>query len=399
MPRTAKQYPRSGVTASSTTMSSSPTTGRASAPTGASAGSTMIPPWSSPSASSRAEQIMPSETRPYVRRAVISKPPGNTVPGRATTTASPTEKFAAPQMIPRGAASPTSTWQYRIGFLVPATSSMASTRPTTSGPATVVRRSAIDSTSRPTRTSAASSSSALRSAGSSTYSRSQDSDTRTSDLHPERAGEPGVALDHVAHVRHPVAEHERALDAHAEGEPGVLVGIDAAGAPLDPARPVPVLREPQVHLGRRFGEREVRRPQPRLRLRPEHGPREVVQRAPQVRHRDAAVDDKAFDLVEHRRVGRVQLVGAVHAPRADDVDRRPAVEHDPRLDRRRMGTQHQIRLVDVEGVHHGARRMVGCDVQRVEVEPFELDLGPLGDLVAHADEQVADALHQRGQRV
>ncbi len=41
----------------------------------------MMPVWSSPIASSDAEQIIPSDTRPYVFRAPISKPPGSTAPG------------------------------------------------------------------------------------------------------------------------------------------------------------------------------------------------------------------------------------------------------------------------------------------------------------------------------
>ena len=68
---------------------------------GCPAGSTMIPRWSSPRPSSRAEQIIPSEMRPYVSRAPIAKPPGSTAPGNATGTRSPTTKFVAPQTIPR----------------------------------------------------------------------------------------------------------------------------------------------------------------------------------------------------------------------------------------------------------------------------------------------------------
>jgi hypothetical protein len=41
--------------------------------------------------------------------------------------------------------------------------------------------------------------------------------------------------------------------------------------------------------------------------------------------------------------------------------------------------------------------MVGHEVERVEVVPLRLDLGALRDLVAHADEQVTDAFHQRRQ--
>src|SRR4029450_8344150 len=79
------------------------------------------------------------------------------------------------------------------------------------------------------------------------YARRQGRGTRTaSDLHAVVQAEPDVALDHVVHVLDPVAEHHGPLEAHAEGEPAVAVGVDAAGAqhvrvdhaaaaPLDPA--------------------------------------------------------------------------------------------------------------------------------------------------------------------
>ena len=54
---------------------------------------------------------------------------------------------------------------------------------------------------------------------------------------------------------------------------------------------------------------------------------------------------------------------------------------------------------DPEGVLGGARRVVRRHVQGVEVEPLGLDLGALGPLVAHREEQVGDPLGQRGQRV
>src|SRR5207253_1771481 len=67
-----------------------------------------------------------------------------------------------------------------------------------------------------------------------------------SDLHPELRVEAHVTLDHVAHVADPRAEHQGPVDAHAEGEPGVALGVDPArgedvavdhpaAAPLDPA--------------------------------------------------------------------------------------------------------------------------------------------------------------------
>ena len=57
---------------------------------------------------SRAEQIIPFEVLPYVSRAVIVKSPGNTAPGSAATTMSPTAKFVAPQITKRVEPSPQS---------------------------------------------------------------------------------------------------------------------------------------------------------------------------------------------------------------------------------------------------------------------------------------------------
>ena len=54
---------------------------------------------------------------------------------------------------------------------------------------------------------------------------------------------------------------------------------------------------------------------------------------------------------------------------------------------------------DVEGVLLAARRVVGREVQRVEVELLGLDLGPLGQLPAHRDEGVGDVLGQDGDRM
>src|SRR3954469_6793085 len=121
---------------------------------------------------------------------------------------------------------------------------MSRTLPTTT-PRTSAPTRSMCSTSKPSRTSAApiSSAVAVRSGSS---ARSHETGTRTSGLHAEREGEPLVALVEVADVGDAVPEHQRPLDAHAEGEAAVPLGIDAAGAqhsrvdhaaaaPLDPA--------------------------------------------------------------------------------------------------------------------------------------------------------------------
>ena len=108
------------------------------------------------------------------------------------------------------------------------------------------------------------------------------------------------------------------------------------------------------------------------------------------------VDRQAFDLVEDRGVGGVQFVGAEHPARADHVDRRLRVQHGADLHRGGVRAQHQFR----ESVRRRRRRCPAWlragwslrEVERVEVEPLGLELGALGDLPAHRDEDVLDAL-------
>ncbi len=71
---------RLGVIARWNTTSSSPSTSRTSAPSGASAARARIPPWSSPRPSSRGEHSMPSDTTPRILRRSILKSPGSTAP-------------------------------------------------------------------------------------------------------------------------------------------------------------------------------------------------------------------------------------------------------------------------------------------------------------------------------
>src|SRR4051795_7353888 len=190
---------------------------------------------------------------------------------------------------------------------------MSSTLPTTSGPVTCSGRW-ISSTSRPRRTKAVSRSSTDVPAGMSTYSASQPMGTRItlssprdgwSLLYPERSCEPNIALDDVAHVADPRAELQRPLDAQAEGEAGVLLRIDAAGdqhpridhpaaTPLDPARPVAMLGEPDVELRRGLGEGEVGGAPAGDRVGAEQQPGQVVEGAAQVGHGQAAVDRQAL---------------------------------------------------------------------------------------------------------
>src|SRR4051795_12393268 len=88
----------------------------------------------------------------------------------------------------------------------------------------------------------------------------------------ERQRETDVTFDHVAHVGDAVAELQRALHAHTEGEAGVNLRVDAAGAqhiridhsaatPLDEAGAALLVLEPHIDLCGRLGEREEVRPE------------------------------------------------------------------------------------------------------------------------------------------
>ena len=168
----------------------------------------------------------------------------------------------------------------------------------------------------------------------------------------------------------------------------------AAAAPLDPPGAALLAGEPHVHLGGGFGEREVVGPHARPGPRTEQGARERVERATQVGHRQPLVYRQTLHLVEDRGVGGVELVGTEGPARACHVDRRLAVEHRADLHRGGVRAQHLAAALgrDVEGVLQRARRMIGQEVQRVEVVVLRLDLGPLGDLPAHRHEHVRDLL-------
>src|SRR5829696_4632049 len=437
IPRMDRTSPRLGAVLMSSTLSRSPTASTASTPTGVSGGRTRIPEWSSNTPSSRAEASMPSETMPRTVRRPISGSAGSLAPGAAQGTTSPGAKLRAPQTTERSS---------------PPASMRTSTRRSASGwgSTSSTRAVTIPARSSPTRWMVSISSpakvsfSARVAAGTSTstWVASQESGTRIgspldwltgglslrslSPPDPLHAGQPAdVVVGQGAHVGQARAEHERALDAGPGGEAGDLVGVVAAGPEhvgVDHARPQqldPALAAAgaaavagaaadeagHVDLGPGLDEREVRRPQPDLAVLAEVGAGEGQQGALHVGHGDAAVDGQDLDLVEHWHVGGVGGVGPVAAAGDDDVDRRRAGLHGSDLHGRGLGAQHQlprlapVRPLDVEAVLHGAGRVVGGHVEGLEVIPVGLDLGPLDDPVAEADEDVDDLVDGPGDGV
>ena len=108
-------------------------------------------------------------------------------------------------------------------------------------------------------------------------------------------------------------------------------------------------------------------------------------------------DHQPFELVEHRRVRHVR-VAAVDAARGDDGERRAVLLQRADLHRRGVRAQ-QPPVGEVEGVVHRPRRMIGGDVERLEVVEVVLDLRTRGDLEAGAPEQRLDAQARPGDRV
>src|SRR5436190_58224 len=222
--------------------------------------------------------------------------------------------------------------------------------------------------------------------------------------------EANVAVEERADLVDPVADHRDPLEPEAEREPLPLLRVVADGlehvrvdhpaaAELDPAREGAdttslAVAEDAAHrqLRRRLGVGEVVGAEAGADgLVVEQALDEHLDRAEQVGEGDAAVDGEALHLVEHGRVARPGCLAAVRAPGWDDVGGRFVRFHGPDLHRRGVGSEHHILVAaqpHVQGVLHGARRVRGRDVERLEVVPVVLDLRTFGDAVSEAGEDV-----------
>jgi hypothetical protein len=86
----------------------------------------------------------------------------------------------------------------------------------------------------------------------------------------------------------------------------------------------------------------------------EEGLAELLQHPAQMADIGGLVDHQAFDLMEHRRVGRVGIL-PVGLARNDDADRRCLGFHGADLHRRGMGAQHLALAVS-----SGSKKKVSC---------------------------------------
>src|SRR5262245_38868189 len=102
--------------------------------------------------------------------------------------------------------------------------------------------------------------------------------------------------------------------------------------------------------------------------------------------------------MERRTVRGVELVPAEDSSRRDDADGRFLFEHRADLHRRSVRAQMIPamfcvgRQVHVESVLNVPGWMIGRGVERIETEPFGLNLGAVFDGETHATENIDGAL-------
>ena len=167
--------------------------------------------------------------------------------------------------------------------------------------------------------------------------------------------------------------------------------------------------ELDVNLSAGLSEREVAGPKAQDEVvRLEERLAEVQVGDLQVLEADVFTQPKPLDLVEHGRMGGV-VVHPVGAAGHDDAHFRHVAAcqrsrvllgvrggvanlHRAGVRAQAVGLALLVVHVDVEGVLHRTRGMVGRVVQRGEVEPVVLDLGPVAHVKAHAGEDLLDAL-------
>src|SRR5690242_9993821 len=395
---------RFGVIDKSKITSSSPRSSRTSVPGFVDSSRWTMPSWSSPRPSSSGARSIPSEVSPRIfRRSSTPNGSGRCAPAGAYGTTSPAATFSAPhttrvESLPKS----TSTRVSLSAFGCFTTSSTrAAITPRTSRPG-----SSTPSTSNPTWLSAATRSSVEASTG--VNSRIQDNGARISASVLRQ--EAHVALEERTDLVDAVTDHGDPLEPEAEGEPLPLLRVVADGlehvrvdhpaaAELDPAREGAdttslAVAEDAAHrqLGRRLGVGEVVGAEAGADgLVVEQALHEHLDGAEQVGQGDATVDGETLHLVEHGRVAGPGCLVAVRAPGRDDVDGRLVRFHRADLHRRGVGSQQHLLVAAqpyVQGVLHGARRVRGRDVERLEVVPVVLDLRTFGDAVSEPGEDV-----------
>src|SRR5690606_29524624 len=347
-------------------------------PTGASAGSSNRPSWSSDSCSSAAEHSMPKDSTPRSLAFLILKSSPSTAPTMAKGTLIPARALGAPH----------TTWNSSLPLLTRHTRSLSASgccsalriSPTTTplnSPAAGVTLStsspAMDR--RATRSSRETSGfTQLRSHCSLNFMFSSCYQRGFAVTVSAKLGkEAQIVVEEQAQIVHAVTQHGQTLHAHAEGKALKLLGVDARGteyvrvhhAATHDFQPAGLLAYPagataahyalDIHLGGRLREREERGPEAHLQILLEEHLQEFGDGALEISKTDLTIHQQPLNLMEHRGMGQVG-VAAIDATRADDTNRRLLAFHGPHLYRRGVGAQQGVG-VEIEGIVHRPSRM------------------------------------------
>ena len=171
-----------------------------------------------------------------------------------------------------------------------------------------------------------------------------------------------------------------------------------------------------VNLGAGFGEGEIAGAKAQGELVGfKKGAAKIQIHGLEVFEADVFAQPQAFNLVKHGGVGGV-AVHAVGAARGDNADfthaacgqissmalrggRCVANLHGAGVRAQAVGLAVFAVHVHIEGVLHGAGGVVGRVAQRGEVEPVVFDFGAVGNIEAHAAEDLLDAFPREGDGV
>ena len=257
----------SGVISSSITSSAIGRCGASGSPGSRSPSSTIVSECSSEMPTSSSARIIPLDSTPRSFALPSFVPSGITAPGRATATIWPAATLGAPQTICSGSPAPTSTLQ-TVSRSASGCGSASSTRPTTNPSASPTPTRSIRATSVPVRSNRSAISAVERSGEQ--YSRSHATGTliRTA---------PGSGRSLSKKRRRsgtPCLQHRDPLDAHAEREALVALGVvvhepehvrvdHPRAEDLDPARSLAEVVAAAVRAARRCRRRRSTRRPPR----------------------------------------------------------------------------------------------------------------------------------------
>src|SRR3990170_4739425 len=167
--------------------------------------------------------------------------------------------------------------------------------------------------------------------------------------------------------------------------------LQPTGALADRAPDTATYEAFDVHFSRRFGEREVARPQPGLHVLAVQPPCKRIECPFQISEGDVVSDCQAFHLIELDFRSSGDLLVAVTHPREDHPYRLGcALAHDPDLPWRGVCPQKHSFVFGVKRVPLVARRVIWRDVEQTEVVVIRLNIPRTVDLEPNLRPDVGD---------